>query len=49
MLLVFAAFYLVYSLTESLLGPVILHIGINVPVWQPAAMVATTAIYPPAP
>lgn len=46
MLLVFAAFFLVYSLTESLLGPVILHIGINVPVWQPAAMAATTGYLP---
>ena len=46
MLLVFAAFYLVYSMTESLLGPVILHIGINVPVWQPAAMAATAGYFP---
>ncbi|MEW6351492.1 MAG: CPBP family intramembrane glutamic endopeptidase [Thermodesulfobacteriota bacterium] len=42
MFLVFAAFYLNYSLTESLLGPLILHIGINVPVWQPVTMAAAT-------
>lgn len=39
---VFVAFYLIYIRTESLWGPVILHIGINLPLWQPY-VIATAA------
>ncbi len=46
MFVVFAAFYLIYAGTESLLGPVILHIGINLPLWLPVAMDSATGFLP---
>jgi membrane protease YdiL (CAAX protease family) len=40
MFVVFVVLYLIYIRTESLLAPVILHIGINVPLWQPTSVVS---------
>jgi membrane protease YdiL (CAAX protease family) len=46
MFVVFVIFYCVYIWTESLWAPLILHIGINVPLWQPMSMAATARYLP---